>query len=63
MSDWDYMVGWTARQRYEARQLLPRGQAGGEIDSFGNETAIDSFNENREPLNPGLPHIIFEPHC
>ena len=59
LSDWDYVIeGAKSRQRGDARYLLPKGVAGGEISASGRETGIDIFTE---PLNPDFPHISFFP--
>ena len=59
-SDWDYVIGGTAKTRQAAKRELPRGSAGGEV-KYGRESGIDVFNANKEPLDRSKPHVIFTP--
>ncbi len=67
ISDWDYIMSGKSSQRHSARSSVPRGTQGGEINSMGNETGIDvwqNYNPNApnySTLNPNEPHIIFRP--
>ncbi|HYE68780.1 MAG TPA: RHS repeat-associated core domain-containing protein [Anaerovoracaceae bacterium] len=65
-SDWDYFMSGNSAQRHSAASSLPRGTAGGEINSMGRETGIDTFTNylnspNYLPLDPTLPHVRFTP--
>lgn len=55
-------------QRHSARSSLPRGTAGGEINSMGRETGIDIFTNYpnapdymRVNLDPTRPYVPFVP--
>jgi hypothetical protein len=49
-SDWDYVVGGTAKTRKAAKRELPHGSGG-----------IDIFNGNKTPVDPSRPHITVKP--
>ena len=59
-SDFDYLIAGNSRVRQDARKMLPRGTAGGEIGTRG-ETGVDIFDQNIKRLDLSLPHIIFSP--
>lgn len=59
-SDFDYVIGGTAKIRAAARALLPRRVAGGEVGPKG-ESGIDIINASIEPTDPSRPYIRFTP--
>src|SRR5262249_1247522 len=67
LSDYDYILSGPSRARGQARRLLPRGLAGGEVSASGRETGIDIWQDYNpkapgyKTLPPNTPHIVFEP--
>ena len=65
-SDWDYIMSGNSAQRHSASGSLPRGTAGGEINSMGRETGIDIWTNytnspKYQPLDPTKPYVPFIP--
>ena len=67
-SDWDYILSGNSSKRHSVRNSLQRGTHGGEINSMGNETGIDiwqNYNPKAKyynPLDVSKPHVIFSPN-
>lgn len=58
ISDWDYVMSGNARQRHSAKSSVPKGIAGGEQNSLGNETGIDIFSGS---ISTNSPYITSPP--
>ena len=63
-NDFDYIAGGNYRLRKRLESELPRGERGGKIGNYGQESGIEVFNRAKPPngiLNPNKPYINFTP--